>query len=220
MTLKSFENIHHGHTMLLVGNGENLNLTPPEWFDYPSIGMNTIVLYKGWKPDYYIAVDRRVEKEFGGRILSRYADVPKLIPNRMSREWTGQTFHRWDHNPGPLWSSEKGALWQNDIEGKINYGNVMHVAMKIAFYMGAKTILIIGMEHNPKTGQPHFWGTDTGMPVHVPLKEWLEGYRQIVNGLHNHGVEIYNISPGTFVPEEIIPRDDWRKYANAEAIKK
>jgi hypothetical protein len=48
----------------------------------------------------------------------------------------------------------------------------------------------------------------------IPREEWLEGYRQIREAYEANGREIVNISYNTFVPEDILPRDDWRKYAN------
>jgi hypothetical protein len=93
---------------------------------------------------------------------------------------------------------------------------VMHVAIKLAYYMGAKTILIIGMEHDLQNQQAHFWGRDEGMPPTAPLNEWLEGYRQLTEGLQANGVKILNISENTFVPDEVIPRDDWKNWIKSK----
>lgn len=218
MNIADYRDIHKDQTMLLVGNAGNLALTPPWAFDYPSIGTNTIVLYDGWSPDYYIAVDRRIDREFGKAIKRKYADIPKFIPDRMTRDWNGDTFIRWPNVAGPLWQPQKGTLWQPNIDTKpITYANVMHVAIKLAWHMGANPILIIGMEHDPNNLKRHFWAeVDSGMGS-IPLGTWLDGYKQLADGLHNNGVEIYNISVNTFVPENIIPRADWHKYANAES---
>ncbi len=179
--ISQFKDAHVGETMLIVGNGKNVKETPPELFPYPSIGCNTIHLYEGWKPTYYTAVDNRVAKEFGADIVERFADVPKLVPDRL-RYW--QEYYHTNHfyyfniRPGVLWSLNDAAdLWQNDIS-TMTYGNIIHVAIKLCWYMGAKKIIIIGMEHKPQNGRTHFWGADDGGVARIAQGEFE---RAIVN---------------------------------------
>lgn len=210
MTCKDFHNIHAGETLLLVGNGENLHLTPPAWFDYPSIGMNTIHKYEGWRPTYYTAVDSRVMREFGDEIAQKYRDIPKFIPYPNLDKWQGENFYRFYHRPGPLWPRSE-IVMQADLlsDDGITYGNVMHVAMQIALFMGAPTILMIGVEHKPMKAQAHFWGCDHGMTATPPVEDWLAGYKEI---RERSGAKFINISAKTFVPDSVIPRDDWQKW--------
>lgn len=213
MIFEEYQGWHQDQTMLLVGNGGNLDLTPPEWFQYPSIGMNTIHKREGYKPDYYIAVDRRVAREFGGAISNRFSDLPKFVPDRIRDLWHGNNYVEFKVPAGVLWCKGRGSLWQNNFDS-ISYGNVMHVAIKLALHMGANRILIIGMEHNPANANAHFWGVDSGMPAHPPLPDWYEGYTHLVNGIKNSGREIFNISANTYVPEDIMPRDNFTKWRN------
>lgn len=217
MDITKFKDIHKGKTILLVGNGENLHLTPPEKFSYPSIGMNTIHLYEGWKPTYYVTVDRRVWKEFGAAIEAVFTDIPKFTPKPKLLGWRGANFYRFRNRPGPLYPKGKENLWQEDIEhAEVTWGNVMHVAIKLAYYMGAKTILIVGMEHKPKNARKHFWGEDDGMPKDAALRDIFEGYKQLVEGLHRHDVDIFNISQETYVPASVIPVDDAENWYDKE----
>ena len=48
----SYHMKHKGETGLIISIGPNLKLTPPEWFDYPSIGINTFYRYENYKPTY------------------------------------------------------------------------------------------------------------------------------------------------------------------------
>lgn len=211
MTISNFHDIHAGGTILLVGNGLNLAQTPPAWFDYPSIGMNTIHKYEGWMPTYYTAVDSRVMREFGDEISEKYRDIPKFIPRPNLDKWQGENFYRFYHRPGPLYPASGLAMSANFLDKPgITYGNVMHIAMQLALFMGAATILIIGMEHKPFKAQEHFWGCDHGMTATPPIEDWWAGYKEIVQ---NSKARILNLSVGTFVPEAIVPRDDWKKYA-------
>ena len=136
--MREYRNTHAGETALLVGNGANLHLTPPAWFPYPSFGMNTIHLYPGWMPDYYVTVDDRVRREFGGAIAARLKDIPKFIPYDL-REWHGEKFITFDHIADDL---KRG--WKPEKLPGMTYHNVMHVAMQIAYYMGFTTMLMIG----------------------------------------------------------------------------
>lgn len=176
--------------------------------------MNTIHKYKGWKPTYYTAVDSRIMREFGDEIVEAYADIPKFIPTPNLDAWRGDNFFRFYFRPGPLWPNSQAGLWPTNLLSKdgISYSNVMTVAMQLAYFMGFKTMLIIGMEHKPHKGQVHFWGTDHGMPADPPVNDWLEAYSILVHGMGEQGVKILNISENTHVSDAIIPQDNWRKY--------
>lgn len=92
----------------------------------------------------------------------------------------------------------------------------MHVAIKLAYFMGAKKILIIGMEHKPHEANAHFWGDDSGMSIDQPTKGWQQGYKALCEGLEKHGVKMLNISQETFVSNDVIPTDDWKKYTKKQ----
>jgi len=213
MSISKFRDIHKGKTILLVGNGSNLHLTPPDKFDMPSIGMNTIHLYKGWSPDYFVTVDRRVHREFGKEIEKKFVDIPKFLPSPRLLKWTGENFYYFRHSQGLLWPKNKRGMWQDDIEAQpVIYGNVMHVAIKFAYFMGAKKIIIIGMEHEPHKSNAHFWGDDSGMSVDQYTKDWQDGYKILADELKKRKVKLLNISQETFVSDSIIPIDDWKKF--------
>jgi len=211
MELSDFNNLHSGATVLLVGNAPNLKETPPEWFDYPSFGMNTICKYATWRPTYYTAVDSRVMWEFGEEIVEKYGDIPKFVPTPNLDKWQGPNFYRFYHRPGKLWPWNNESLWPRDFLSLpgITYGCVMHIAMQLAYFMGFSRMLVIGMEHKPRRAQNHFWGVDHCINADAPLDEWFMGYKTLREEMK---VEMLNISPNTYVPEEILPRDDWRKY--------
>jgi len=215
MRILDFKDIHKGETILLVGNGRNLLKTPPENFDYPSIGMNTICEYKGdWKPDYYVAVDTRLWYEFGASIQANLKGIPKFISQpRLTVIWGNDNVVGLKHPPGVLWPDNRLSLFNPDLTKPVVYGNVMHVAMKLAYWMGAKTILIIGMEHEPHAGNEHFWGTDEKMNVDPPSRDWQKGYKLLAEEFSKNKVKLFNISKDTFVDPEIIPCDKWHKYA-------
>jgi hypothetical protein len=190
---------------LLVGNGENLNKTPPALFPYPAIGMNTIHLLDGWMPNYYVTVDHRVMREFGDVIARRFRSIPKFVPAQKLDAWQGDNFVRFNQRV-----TDRPEL--RDIEGGIAFSNVMHAAMQIAYYMGFTTLLIVGMEHDPAKQKAKFWGTDDGIRNEAPLKQWFETYRTLVYDMAARGVTVLNISQDTHVPDWVIPQGDWKRY--------
>lgn len=198
----------HAGAALLVGNGNNLHLTPPAWFDYPSFGMNTIHLYEGWSPNFYTAVDNRVMREFGRTIAEKYRVIPKFIPTGL-QEWQGENFVVFNHLADDL---KRG--WKPERLPGITYHNCMHVAMQIAYWMGFTTLLMIGVKHEHAKGNEHFWGTDSGMPNLPPVEDWFNGYKVLVDGMAARGVRVINISAETCLPEEIIPRGNWQDWRN------
>lgn len=212
-SFKEFKDVHRGKVLLVVGNGKNLDLTPPEVFGYLAIGMNTIVKHPNWVPDYYVAADRRVFREHGEEIQKKLLYVPKFLPAPTMTRWDGPNTFFFRTYPGMLWPKNRKDLWQKDLEtGPLIYGNSMHIAIKLAYFMGAKTILIIGMEHKPHKADVHFWGKDEKMSPDQPVKEWIRGYGILAENLANSKVKLLNISQGTHVPAKTIPRDDWENW--------
>lgn len=208
MTPRSFHNVHEGETCLLVGNGKNLKLTPPELFSFPSFGMNTIHLYEGWKPTYYCTVDQRVMREFGDGIFSKFSDIPKFFPQPNLNKWSGENVFRFLHRPGEILANDPS---EPDFFNKgLAYTNIMHVAIQLAWHMGFKTLLIVGMEHKPYKGQDHFWGCDHGGNANPPLDVWFDGYRRLADSAPLRGIEILNVSEQTCV--DIFKKDDWRNW--------
>lgn len=215
MELKDYYNFHKGKTCLIVGVGANLRLTPPVWFNYPSFGVNTI--YKqtewDWKPTYFVGVDERLEREDGAAISEIYADVPKFIPRPDRDTWQGKNFLRFYHRPGLMFVGGQTANHPDALTQRgIAYHKIMEVVFQIAWYMGFETMLMIGVQHKPDGYREHFWGLDE-KSVEQSQQIWMDGYRDMRNAMGNK-VRVLNISEDTYVPDDILPRDDWRKWRN------
>jgi hypothetical protein len=86
----------------------------------------------------------------------------------------------------------------------------MDAVFQIAAWMGFTTMLMIGVQHKPGTRNQLFWGEDAGEPEKVFTFE-EEGYRFFASALP---IKIINISADTYVSEDVLPRDDWRKWVN------
>ncbi len=216
MLITDFHNRHAGETCVLVGNAPNLHLTPPEWFNYPSFGVNTCHLWAGpWMPTYYTGVDKRLWLEFGEAIYAKFHGIPKFIPTPKLEVWQGDNFYRWLHRPGELYEPGHSTS-DRDVLTKFGlaYRSVMNVALMLAHYMGFKTILMIGVQHKPDNMREHFWGVDAGMGE--PKREiWMDAYRECVRNMPK--VRVLNISEDTYVPADVLPRGDWQEWRTYES---
>lgn len=215
--LEDYYNKHAGETCLIIGVGPNLHLTPPAWFDFPSFGVNTLYKYAGYKPTYFVGVDERLKIEDGAMICETYPDVPKFFPAPDWDDLQGENILRFVHKPGLEFSNGGRSPRHKDAltrEG-ITYRRIMDAVFQIAWHMGFTKMLMIGVQHKPydaaDADRAHFWGVDTKAVSNQPFDWWFDGYKYFVNAMS--GVQVLNISEDTYVPENILPRDDWRKYA-------
>jgi len=89
---------------------------------------------------------------------------------------------------------------------------------QIAWHMGFTTMLMIGVQHRPNEGndedRAHFWGVDTKATPNQPTTWWFEGYKYFAHGMP--GVRVLNISADTYVPEDVLPRDNWQNWVNVK----
>lgn len=214
MNIADFYNLHKGETCLIVGVGGNLKLTPPERFNYPSFGVNTIYHYEGWKPTYYVGVDERLQREDGKAISEKYKDVAKFIPYPDRDSWQGENFHRFYHRPGDLIIGGQSPNRPNGLVSPgLGYRKIMDAVLQIAWYMGFTTMLMIGVQHKPDDQKAHFWGQDVKSIDEPTFHYWFDGYQSIRRAM-GESVRVLNISEDTYVPEDVLPRDDWKKWSN------
>lgn len=216
MNLADFHNLHLNQTCLLVGLGPNLIQTPPEWFDYPSFGINTVYKYEGWRPIYYVSVDHRCMVDDGAKIVEAYRDIPKFVPTPDYDGLQGDNFYRFKHRRGEMMEGGKGP-GRADFLTKcgVGYYRIMDAVIQIAYHMGFRTMLMIGVQHKPQARKLHFWGADEKAPDSIEADTWeFIGYKFFSHDGALDQTRILNISEDTFVPENILPRDDWRKWRN------
>lgn len=219
MQLSDFHNKHAGQTCVIVGVGPNLELTPPEWFGYPSFGVNTLYKRAGaWKPTYFVGVDIELLNRDGIALIDAYRDVPKFFPRPDFDELQGENVYRFAHRTGgDLFiggqsPKDKRALTHTGI----TYRRIMDAVFQIAYHMGFTTMLMVGVEHGDR--KEHFWGRAEYEPQNDFLWEEI-GYQECLRAMP--GVRVLNISANTFVPENILPRGnwlDWVKNGNTEPI--
>jgi hypothetical protein len=219
MKIEDFHMLHKGETCLIASIGPNLHLTPPEWFDYPSFGVNTIYRYEGWEPTYYVGVDGRLEREDGAAISEKYAHIPKFIPTPDRDTWQGENFYRFTHRLGDIYIGGWLPWHPHALTRRgIGYHRILGAVFQIAYFMGFSRMLVIGVQHKPGEESEHFWGFDRKGFQGQPSTIWFNEYRHWAH--LDKGIQVLNISEDTYVPDDVIERADWREFANAKELVK
>lgn len=142
--LKRFYNIHAGETVILVANGPSLNKMNLDFLKhYTVIGMNKIFL--GFRrfnfyPKYYVAVNDLVIHQVSSEINQLNCVRFVSARNKLLVPESALTYHINTCNPL--------VKFYTDITHGINEGStVTFAALQIAYYMGFKRVVIIGLDH-------------------------------------------------------------------------
>jgi hypothetical protein len=146
-------NRHVGERAILVANGPSLNSMRLDFLRQETvIGMNKIFLgirkfY--FYPRYYIAVNQRVIEQSAKEISAM--NCVKFISRRSAAlvPENALTYHIETRNP-------PSRFCHNITQGVHEGWTVTYAALQVAYYLGFKQIIIIGMDHRYKyIGEPN-----------------------------------------------------------------
>lgn len=147
------QNREHGRTCVLVCNGPSLNKMDLRFLrKHTCIGLNKIFLgFKkfGFYPKYYVAVNDLVIEQSAAEINA--LNCVKFISQR-NAHWVPEsalTHHINTQNPPQRFCT--------DISQGVHEGwTVTYAALQIAYYLGFKQVVIVGMDHRyTYQGQPN-----------------------------------------------------------------
>ncbi|MDO4699763.1 MAG: DUF115 domain-containing protein [Moraxella sp.] len=143
--MSRFHNLHLGETVVLLANGYSLNEMNLDFLkEHIVIGMNKI--YLGFKkfnfyPKYYVAINDLVIRQSVEQIRS--LSCVKFISRRNKSLLleNALTYHIDTDNPR--------VSFFKDISYGVNEGfTVTYACLQIAYFMGFKRVIIIGMDHS------------------------------------------------------------------------
>ncbi len=146
--LSALKDKHQGQTFFIIGNGPSLNQTPPEDI-HNAICMagNGILLRQNFIPDYYFLLEERALNHWQERI--RALSVPKMLASHLH-------FQHGDAENLIYFP----ACFQSDSDTVDPYqygipsgGTIISSMMYFAVYMGAKQVVIIGVDNNYRGAQ-------------------------------------------------------------------
>lgn len=174
--LLRFKNIHQGEKIVIVANGPSLNKTDFSLVrNHICIGLNKIFL--GFKtfhfyPRYYVAVNAKVIAQSKESIHAM--NCVKFLGDRGNEnifEENALTYLVNTSNPPTRFSS-------NLAEGIHEGDTVTYAALQVAYFMGVKEVILIGLDHQYEfTGKPHEEKTMTGADVNHFSPDYF-GYGQ------------------------------------------
>jgi len=220
MNWKDLQNKHLGETCLIIGNGPSLKDMPISFLkSYPSFGSNRIYLLDGFTPDYYACVNPLVIEQF----CSEINDMParaKFIAMTNGLHFTIENSFGVKSSGMPIFS-----FWPDKwiYEGH----TVTYVLMQLAYYMGFKRALLVGVDHRfTYEGAPnelkkakweidpnHFCGQyfSSGTKWNNPDLEASEhAYRMAKISFENNNREIINLTPNSAL--DIFKKEDWQTW--------
>lgn len=185
-SLKRFRNAHVGERCFIIGNGPSLKHTDLNQLrnEY-TFGMNRIYLLfpeLGFTCTYYLSVNDLVIEQCAQDILS--LQLPKFL------SWRSRGFIRnalGDNIDLPsdpplsfLYSTYSGPKFAHDARHRLWEGaTVTYIAMQLAFHMGFKQVILIGVDHNFTTkGKPNTTVVSQGAdPDHFDSNYFGKGFR-------------------------------------------
>lgn len=161
---KRWGNKHKGETAIIIGNGDSLKSIPTELLNkYPSFGVNLIHM-RSFQPTYFSCV--------GDKYLFNHAkDIYNVVADADIAFIGGQHLDKPIPELKELYSFDNIELIHRDTvtfpgEYQTMGGSATYVNLKIAYFMGFDTVMLVGCDHNPEW--THFYGNH----LNTPPPEW------------------------------------------------
>ena len=214
--LKEFKNKHFGETCFIIGTGPSLK--HEDLFKIRDLGFITFApnrIYEicdstGWQPTYYICQDHNIIRAFHDKIKmikSKFSFLPINHKDLFaSPKMKYFVLRERDYYPGlPKFSK--------DVPKRLDQGyTVTYGAIQMAAYMGFKTIILLGIDHNYSVyrdakgrpvrqsnrdsdytaGMTHYMTKDT----FPRIEESTRAYEKAEKISKKLGVKIYNATRG------------------------
>ncbi len=183
--LGSYKDSHQGERCFIIGNGPSLKkMDLIRLKDEYTFGMNRIYLLfpeLAFTTTYYLSVNDLVIEQCAEDILS--LQMPKFLSWR-SRGFIqtalGESVLPTDPSLSFLYTTYTGPKFAHDARHRMWEGaTVTYVALQLAFHMGFKQVILIGVDHNFATkGKPNTTVVSQGDdPDHFDQRYFGKGFR-------------------------------------------
>jgi hypothetical protein len=152
LALQGYHNYHQGQRCFIIGNGPSLRQTDLSLLKTEfTFGLNRIYLLfseLGFATTYLVLVNDLVLEQCASDLKG--LSMPRFFTWR-ARSW-------FKHTPGIVYVDTDYTGPENfatDISGRVFEGfTVTYVALQLAFYMGFKQAILVGVDHNYQTKGP------------------------------------------------------------------
>jgi hypothetical protein len=173
--MRDLKDKHRSERCFIIGNGPSLNDTELSLLeDEITFGLNRIYLLFdeiGFPTTYYVSVNRLVIEQCAQDIVK--VPSPKFI------NWRTRDCINFKNDMMFLYP-RRIPRFHTDITRGIWVGaTVTYVAMQVAYYMGVRKVILIGVDHSFETeGEPHTAVVSQGDdPNHFHPEYFGEGFR-------------------------------------------
>ncbi|MGD8455338.1 MAG: DUF115 domain-containing protein [Anaerolineales bacterium] len=174
--LSAFKDKHRGERCFIIGNGPSLKDTDISKLKSEiTFGMNRVYLAFdewGFETSYYAAINDLVIEQCAGDILK--LEMPRFL------SWHSQHTIRPAKDIMFLHTTYTGPKFARDVRQRVWEGaTVTYVAMQLAFYMGFKQTILIGVDHSFQSeGTPNTTVVSRGDDVdHFDAAYFGKGFR-------------------------------------------
>jgi len=198
MSPNNLKDIHAGETGLIVANGPSLADVPPAFLEkYPSMGMNRIYLpINGYRfqPWYYciLGYDQLDAEEK----RAVYRDV---IKNARAAFVNREFAHMFEGNVYPISGRDESGRRQGhkfsfEPLRRVGVGFTnTYVAMQLMYYLGFKTVLIVGLDNDyTAAAQKHYYPDAPDLVAESPHGD--EGFQEGSNYVFHLARQAYEAS--------------------------
>jgi hypothetical protein len=174
--LPHLKDIHKGERCFILGNGPSLRQTNLQCLknEY-TFGLNRIFMAfpeMGYSTSYYVSInDLMVEQSVD--------EIQKLTMPRFV-SWRARKWMKPQDNLYFLHTTYTGSRFAQDLRGRVWEGaTVTNVALQIAYYLGFKQVILIGVDHTFATkGKPNTTVVQNGDdPNHFNASYFTKGFR-------------------------------------------
>lgn len=197
--LKALHNTHTGERCVIIGNGPSLMRTDlSKLRDVFTIGMNRFYMAfpeLGFTTSLLLTVNDLVIEQCAADL--RQLPIPVFV------SWRGRKYIQPAANLHYLWTSYVLPRFSGNAAGRLWEGaTVTFVAMQLAYYLGFKQVVLIGVDHNFTTqGKPNTTVVSTGDdPNHFNPGYFGKGFRWQLPDLETSEIG-YNIAKNAYTQD-------------------
>jgi len=174
--LKSFRKAHSGERCVIIGNGPSLNSTKLDLLAGEQVfGLNRFYLMQqrsGVDPTYHVVVNKLVVEQCRDELLALTVPLFTTVDNKHLLGDAPHVYYLPNRSTRTRFSRDiRRGIWEGST--------VTYVAMQIAFYMGYRQVVLVGVDHRFTTkGEPHKTVVSEGSdPNHFDPQYFGRGFR-------------------------------------------
>jgi hypothetical protein len=151
--LSDLRDVHRGETCVIIGNGPSLRSTDISLLrDQYTFGLNRVYLAFddwGFSTTYHVSVNKYVAEQSGAEMAALRAPLFTTIDNLDSfRDFERDTTYLWNKRHPGFYGDVRRGVWEG--------ATVTYVAMQLAFHMGFRRAVLVGVDHRfASTGPAH-----------------------------------------------------------------